>query len=640
MKTLAKYKYYFLLFLTAIALYAQTASYGFVFDDKNLIERNHLIKDTRFISEIFSKEFFNEPGTETGYYRPLINFSFLLEYKIWKLSPTGFHITNILLHAINAILVMLLMQCITEKKKLSFWTAFIYCILPVHTSAVSYIAGRTDLLNTLFTLSSILLFLQYDKTKRYSLLSISLICFLLSLLAKETSILLPIFLSLYFYINKNLKDPLNLKVIASFFITAVIFLIVRSLVTSMPSSDLLESNLFLRLFTINKILFDYLILIIFPHNLHFEKMTEIIPLADITIITALIANMLLLFIFWKIARREKLYFLLGMFFILFMLPTIHIIPIYVQGRLFTAEHFLYMPVIGVLAIFAILLEKFINRYKKSTKPITIILIIWSLFLIHETITTNTTYANNSVFYQHNLKYTPYSIRLLNNYGNHLSAKNKINEAMQQYTTALKENPLHANTLYNTGTLFIKTGDFQKAVTFIEKAIEQNPLRDVFHNNLSVAFSKQNKYRKAIEAQKKALALNPAETDYIYNLGIFSLALKEYKQAREFFTKAAAQSPQSDYFSAIASVDFAEKKYKDALHNNLKAIKLSPHNQEALYNAAICYLTQKNKTEALKYFKKVIAVDPGNVFSQKAAYEISKISKSSKRLTNRHKRTKR
>lgn len=636
MKNILKYKYYLILFIVALSVYAQTATYKFIFDDKNLIERNHLIKNSKFIPEIFSKEFFNEPGTKTGYYRPLVNFSFLLEYKLWKLNPSGFHITNILLHAINTIFTMLLLLYLTKRKKLAFVLALIFAVLPVHTSAVAYIAGRTDLLNTLFALSSLLLFFKYQNTKKYIPLILSLLCFLLSLLAKETSILLPVFIAFYLYSKNEIKNLSSIKIASLFFITAGCFMVVRGFVTSMPPGSLLGNNLFLRLFTINRILFDYIMLVIFPNNLHFEKMTQIMPLTNVKTIVALIINPLLLLGFFKAAKQNKQYYLSGLFFILFILPTIHLIPIYVQGRLFTAEHFLYMPVIGLLAILGLLVLDITTKYKKTITPLKIILPLWGLFLIIKTVSANYSYSDNGVFYADNLKHTPYSIRLLNNYGNYLSDRNKINEARMQYDTALKEDPNHANTLYNIGTLFIKTGEFAKATDAINKAIEKNPHRDVFYNNLSVAYSKQQKYKEAFTAQKKALTLNPSESDYTYNLGVFSMALNNYKQARIFFTQAANNNPQASYFSAIASVDFVEKKYKDALMNNLKALEFTPNQQETLYNTAICYLTLNNKPAGLEYLKKVIEVNPNNVFAQKASYEINKISKPTRRLKPRHK----
>lgn len=632
MKTLIEHKYFFLIFIVSLAIYAQTTSYKFVFDDQNLIVKNQLIKSFSYIPDIFTKEFFNEPGKDTGYYRPLINFSFLIEYKLWKLNPTGFHITNNIIHAINTLLVSLLLLSFTKNKTLSLFCAFFFSIMPIHTSAVAYIPGRTDLLNTFFTILSLLLFLKHQTDKKIIYLISALISFFLSLLCKETSIVLPALIALYTYLNGTIKH--NKTTILGFIATATAFILIRASITSMPPDALITKDIFLRVFTINKILFHYILLMLFPNNLHFERMTQILPISAPSIITAIIGNIILLCCFVAFCRKEKLCLFMGTFFILFLLPTIHIIPIFVEGRLFTAEHFLYLPSIAFITIIGIMLHKIFKTHKKTKTIIQITLAIWSIFFILQTINTNKTYANESIFYRHNLSYTPYSTRMLNNYANLLSSKGEFEKAFNVYLKSIEINPKNANTLYNLGTLFISTNQHKKAIAALKKAIALNPNRAVYYNNLGIAYSKLKKYRDAFIWQEKAHKLDISDADYIYNLGIFSLALKEYDQAKMYFNKAVNIRKQPEYLASLAATYFSEKKYKEALKYNMEALKIAPDDQEALFNTAICYLSMNDQQRALNILKRTVSVNPKTVIAQKAAYEINKLAKKTKRIASR------
>lgn len=629
--TLIKHKYLLLLFLISFALYAQTLNYGFVFDDQNLIIKNKLIKSYAHIPDIFTKEFFNEPGSKSGYYRPLINFSFLLEYKLFGLNPFVFHLTNTLIHALNTVLAASLFFLFTKSKKLSAVLAFFFCILPVHTSATAYIPGRTDLLNTFFIFSSLLLFIKSHQQKNNTALILSVGCFFLSLLCKETTIVFPLFLIIWLYTEKTLQT--TKKKLSYFFAAAFIFMLIRNQVTAMPLDSLIFKDIVIRLFTINKIIATYIMLLIFPNNLHFERTTAILPITDTSIILSIVVNLITIAAILFLIKRNRKILSACSFFILFLLPTVHIIPIFVQGRLFTAEHFLYLPSLGFIGVMGFIIQILIKKYPAAKKAITLLLGFWALFFIFQTIRTTKTYRNENIFYQYNLKYTPDSTRLLNNYGNLLSREGEFKDALTTYKKALKANPKNANTHYNIGTLFIKTGDYSQATEAIKAAIELKPKRDEYYNNLSVAYSKLKKHKEAFLSQQKAHKLVPAEPDYIYNMGIFSLSLKKHAQAKTYFRQALKIKVLPEYLTALASVYFAENEYKEALKYNLEALRMAPNNQEAMFNTAICYLVKRNESEGVKLLKRIIKTDNNTIFAKKAAYEINRLKKTSKRLAS-------
>ncbi|MEK6334027.1 MAG: hypothetical protein AABM67_03700 [Acidobacteriota bacterium] len=134
-----------------------------------------------------------------GFFRPLFVLSYIIDAKIWGARPLGFHITNVAVHSLNAFLVFLLSFRLLEylessamaRQTVSMIAGALFLLHPSHTEAVSWISGRADLIATFFSLLSLLVFLSHRQTQRSSRLVISLVCFALALLAKESAICVP-----------------------------------------------------------------------------------------------------------------------------------------------------------------------------------------------------------------------------------------------------------------------------------------------------------------------------------------------------------------------------------------------------------------------------------------------------------------
>jgi hypothetical protein len=126
---------------------------------------------------------------EVGFFRPFIKLAFWLDYAVHGLNQEGYHITNIILHIINTLLVFSLCYSITANKPVATLASLIFALHPMHTESISYISGRTELIHALFFLISIICFIKYIRnrhSKRFYYISI--LTFSLSLLTKETAV--------------------------------------------------------------------------------------------------------------------------------------------------------------------------------------------------------------------------------------------------------------------------------------------------------------------------------------------------------------------------------------------------------------------------------------------------------------------
>jgi len=176
-----------------------------------------------------------------GFFRPLFILSYLVDTKIWGARPIGFHLTNIVFHSLNAFLTYVFALRIVEdlklatgsKRMIAIGAGALFLLHPSHTEAVSWISGRADLLATFFCLASLLSYLAYVRGKRPLQLALSLSCFALALLAKESAICLPfLVIAVGLVIRPAPSDRKTLRqyltVIATYFSILLVFVAVRS----------------------------------------------------------------------------------------------------------------------------------------------------------------------------------------------------------------------------------------------------------------------------------------------------------------------------------------------------------------------------------------------------------------------------
>ena len=159
---------------------------GFVWDDTALVQRDPLIRSWRLIPEGF-RHFLFIDATASNFYRPLQRLSFTADYALWDLSEGGWHLTSIYVHLAAAIALFFLAEKLTASRGWAGAIAVLWAIHPLHTSAVTYIAGRADPLQALFGFAGLTLALaSLDGGRRARLASAAAaVCFLCALLSKE-----------------------------------------------------------------------------------------------------------------------------------------------------------------------------------------------------------------------------------------------------------------------------------------------------------------------------------------------------------------------------------------------------------------------------------------------------------------------
>lgn len=197
--------------LTAVG-YANAPGGQFVFDDLFLVRDAGHIRDFGSVFEMLRQMKLSEGMG----YRPVRNFTHMLEYQVFGLRPWGYHLTNMALHMV----VCLLLFRLVRRMGLDLWVALagmaLFAVHPVHTEAVTYISGRRDLLYTAFYIGAMLAYVRGVQDGRRRWVILALVQYVLGIFSKEMAITLPAVLYLWDVLLNRREEPWRKRLVAPF----------------------------------------------------------------------------------------------------------------------------------------------------------------------------------------------------------------------------------------------------------------------------------------------------------------------------------------------------------------------------------------------------------------------------------------
>ena len=146
--------------LLSLLLFAGTLANGFVLDDTLLVRDNPRLEDPARIAELLTSDYWS-PHRISGLYRPLVTLSYAVNTWIFGVAPASFHGVNVLLHALNAVILMGLVARLTRDSAISIGASLLFVTHAVHSEAVANVAGRAELLSATFFLGAVWAYLVY-----------------------------------------------------------------------------------------------------------------------------------------------------------------------------------------------------------------------------------------------------------------------------------------------------------------------------------------------------------------------------------------------------------------------------------------------------------------------------------------------
>lgn len=447
------------------AAYANSFGNEFLFDDISQIVENTVIRSFANIPKAFTHHltYFSEEHQEAGkFYRPLQTLTLMSDYLLWGKEPLGYHITNTLLHALVSSLLFIFFYLITRNAVMSFLAGLIYAVHPVHTEAVAYMSGRADSLCAIFLLIMVIFQIAYWRSTRTAgkvfCYAIIFGAFMLALISKEFSVVFPFLMMICeLCLRGDGYSPPKRKQLIFYlplFLIMGVWFFAKNAVVSTETMVTQPASLATRLATLPRLLLDYVRLSFIPASLHMEYK---LPFPKSIFQKGYFEGAVFFCIFagifyyaWRRGKREgawRIIFFGLTWFIVGLIPYFNII---FQLNAPFAEHWLYIPEMGlILAVISWLFYCAKNNAWMKRTAVTgciVTAIIYSIITMHQ----NLVWKSPLEFYIYTLKYAPYS----------------------------------ATTHNNLAVEYIKQKDLLRAEKLLERALELDPDYTLAKNNLA------------------------------------------------------------------------------------------------------------------------------------------------------------
>lgn len=630
--------------MVSFAAYGNTFTGEFIWDDRELILDNYYIKDWGNLFANITSDFFftsREEG-KIGYYRPVITLSYMINYSLFKINPWGYHLTNIIFHLVNGILVYLLAVQLLGSLRVSLLASLLFAVHPVHTESVSWIAGRTDVIACTFFLISFYLYLQFTKKKTLLFYALSLSSFTLSLFSKEMAITLPLILILYdyYYTTEGMREKLieRIKYWVPFFVIISVFLFIKYalLNISMGNPYVASFGKFFTMVTFGKAFIYYLKKLLWPFQLNaYVVLPFITDIASPSALLALSIFALSLYLLLKYGHQLKGSSFSLAFFWITLIPISNLIPVSAPPDMGfpTCERFLYIPSIGFSMIGALALEGLIKRFTLSVyHKAFLCLLLVSLLSAHLTATLirNEDWQEELHFYAKTSKSSPLAYIIHNNLGSAYIDNKMYAEAKSKFQYILRLKPGFHYAHLNLGVVYYHEGMYDEAIKEYQNALRSNPDFAKPHSNLATIYIERELYDQAWEESMEALKYNPTLGEVHNNLGTLYEIEGDLPKAIEEYHKALKMKPYlAKAHYNLGNVYTTQGLYDQAVNEFKEALRLDPDHADTHNNLGICYKKRGLYDQAIEAYQKAIATNPddakaysnlGNIFWEKGQYE--------------------
>ncbi len=587
-------------------------------DDQFSIVENPTIKSFANIGKIFRTGYFGDQS----YYRPLVALTFMAQYHVFGLNPFFYNLANLIIHLAAGIVVYFFISRIFRNRTAGFFTALLFTVHPIHSTAVAYISGRTILLCGLFFFLSFQMYLlagERKHSKRFSALSLLFFC--LSLLCKESAVILPLILLGYeWLVGGGPQRPLRWRsIVLKIFPFLAIVLFYAGLRRSLGITEMFYWGSFkeqgLGMATFLWAFWDDLRIFLWPMDLHFDRgMKMFSSFWDPRLWIAIFLLMGVCYVITATRRRTPKPVLFFMFwFIAGLLPGAQIFPVGIQpGYISCGEQFLYIPSVGIFVLLVLAGIKFYQHpwREQWISKRTWGFLIGSLYLFFGVITlAQNTYAIcDLALYQRTLKFNPDNVRVWSALGLAYANRGNFTQAKKCFEKALEIDPFDIRSRIGLGKSYCDQGYFSDCVNEYEKIPDGRNLKDLLKNNLRLSYD-------LLEQQYQvSLKKNPDNARAHYGLGvIFSRRGKVDEAMVEFKNSLRTEPNFKNALFNLASIYDARQDWPEALlfyQRSLETPEKDPMmDSHANYHLGLIYERRGDTVKAEQFFQSALKINP-------------------------------
>ena len=575
-----------------------------------------------------------------GHYQPLSWLTFAFDYWLWGMNPLGYHLTNLVLHSVNAVVFFFLgrrllsyaVRLTNDRNELYInlsagLAALFFSVHPLRVESVVWVTERRDVLSGLFFLLTLYGYVRAhanaDGKSRPSWLAFSLTAFVFSLSAKASAITLPLVLLLFdvyplhrlagtwrSWFTPDAKKILWEKL--PFALLAILFAII-AIFAQQSAGALRPVQQYSISYRVGQAVYGiifYLWKSIIPLNLSplyelpydFEVWVGIFLFCAGAVLAISAALFLL-------RRRWPAVLAAWVFYLIVLAPVAGIAQ---SGPQLVADRYSYFSCMSWAVLlgggFLYLLNSLDARLGRhsvliAALPVPGVVLIILVFL---TWMQTQVWHDTRSLWNHVIAVAPESSVAYYNLGRIAENEGQLAEGLELYRRALRNNPLNADAHYNLARLLAKQGEQSEAIAHYRDVLKIRPNDADAHNNLGLLLAARGETAAALDEFHRALQIDPKYAKAFFNLGRALARQNELDKAIESYRQALSISPNEvEILLVLADALARQEKFAEAVMHLQKAITLKPEIPDIHVALARALAAQGKRDEAEKHYQEAL-----------------------------------
>jgi len=599
------------IFVLALVVYVPVMDGGFIWDDDWLITDNPRMKTFDGLVKFW------RGGYDPDYY-PLNWTSLWIEYQLWRDKPlevwgihiNGYHVSNILMHAISAVLVW---QVLRRLKIPGAWLAgMIFAVHPVNVATVAWISERKNTLSMIFYLAAILAFLDFDSRRDWRWYVASLGAFVLALLSKTSVVMTPLVLLGCFWWRRNRIGWRDVLVTAPFFLlslgaSALGIWFQTHRVIDDTVIHFAGENFFWRLAMAGTAPWFYLYKALLPVNL-----AAIYPRwqIDPKSIVSFLPGLLLLgcaAVFWRYRSGWGKPALMALGYLLVSLfPVLGFFDMYYLLFSLVADHWQYVAILGTIALAAGTGGWWARRQGPLARRLAgvaagvVVALLGILTWRHAGV-----YSDLETLWRDNVAKYPTAWMAYFNLAGPVDNKGHAEEAIDHYKTCIRLNPTFDKAYVNIGTMLFRQGKNDEAAAWYAQAIAVNPRSAMAHSNLAVMLHTTGRTQEALGHLYAAIAADDRFFDAHANLGTILDTIGQPDGAIQHWRKALELKDARDIRLLLASLLAKRGADQEAVKEYSQIVRGDPNFADGYFQLGLLRARMGDIGRAKEDFQRVV-----------------------------------
>jgi tetratricopeptide (TPR) repeat protein len=557
-----------------VAVYGQMRGHDAIrYDDLDYVTNNYVVQAGLTAEGL---EWAFTTNTLSNWH-PLTWLSHMLDCELFGMDMGMHHLTSLVLHAISAVLLLLLLHQWTGALWRPALVAALFALHPLNVESVAWIAERKNVLSTMFWFLTTMSYVAWVRDRKASRYALTLVLFALGLMSKPMLVTLPC--TLLLLDDWPLGRMPSKAAFRSLFVEKLPFFalaMASSVVTYVVQHEVavaaLESVPLLSRVGNAVISYGaYLGDAVWPRHL-----ALLYPLRPVAWIAVLGAGLVLSTITWAVIKARTLhpYLLVGwLWYLGTLVPVIGIVQV---GSQRMADRYVYIPLVGVFVMIAWGLGALVSHRPQTKNTVAAFSGIALLALAAVTHRQTALWRDSVTVFEHTLAVTG-------------------------------DNPIMQNEL---GIALGRVGRHQEAIAHLTESQRLMPDSDQVLTNLGEAYASLNRLEEATAHYREALAKKPDSFAAHTALGFALARLRRTDEAMAHYQEALRLNPEySEVHLGLASLYESQKRNREAIEHYRETLRLKPSSIEARTNLGALLATGREFAEAIEHFRVVLRMDP-------------------------------